>query len=150
MMVDNLGYGDIGVYGGGAIRGAPTPHIDQLASEGLKLTNFNVEPECTPTRSAFMTGRMPIRSGTSKVPRPGLPQGFHPDEYTLAELLRDAGYQSAAYGKWHLGDIEGRFPTDQGFDEWWGFAHSSAESMMDIQPGYDREFISSATCRRRG
>ena len=63
MLVDNLGYGDIGVYGGGELRGAPTPRIDQLASEGLRLTNFNVEPECIPSRAALMTGRMPIRSG---------------------------------------------------------------------------------------
>lgn len=141
MMVDNFGYGDIGVYGGGVVRGVPTPNIDKLASEGLKLTNFNVEPECTPTRSALMTGRMPIRSGTSKVPLPGLPQGLHPDEYTLAELLEDVGYQSAAYGKWHLGDKEGRYPTNQGFDEWWGFAHSSGETLNNIQPGYSEDLF---------
>jgi arylsulfatase len=139
MLVDNFGYGDLGVYGGGELRGAPTPRIDALAAEGLRLTNFNVEPECTPTRSAFMTGRLPIRSGTSKVALPGLPQGFTPWEYTLAELLHDAGYQSALYGKWHLGDRQGRYPTDQGFDEWWGFAHSSGETLNDIQPGWSEE-----------
>lgn len=121
-MADNLGYGDIGAFGGGAIRRAPTPRIDALAGEGLQLTNFNVEPECTPSRSAFFTGRLPVRSGTSKVAIGGLPQGMAPWEYTLAELLRDAGYQSAHYGKWHLGDRLRRFPTDQGFDEWRGFA----------------------------
>jgi len=67
MMVDNFGYGDLGSYGGGIVRGVPTPHLDKLAAEGLRLTNFNVEPECTPPRSALMTGRMPIRSGTSAV-----------------------------------------------------------------------------------
>ncbi len=136
MLVDNLGYGDLGCYGGGVVRGAPTPRLDKLATEGLRLTNFNVEPECTPTRAAFLTGRMPVRSGTSKVPLPGLPQGLTPWEYTLAELLHDAGYQSALYGKWHLGDKQGRYPTDQGFDEWWGFAHSSAETLNNIQPGF--------------
>jgi arylsulfatase len=136
MLVDNFGYGDLGVYGGGELRGAPTPRIDQLAAEGLRLTNFNVEPECTPTRSALMTGRLPIRSGTSKVALLGLPQGFTPWEYTLAELLHDAGYRTAMYGKWHLGDVQGRFPTDQGFDEWWGFAHSSGETLNNIQPGW--------------
>jgi arylsulfatase A-like enzyme len=139
MMVDNFGYGDLGSYGGGAVRGMPTPRIDKLAAEGLRLTNFNVEPECTPTRSALMTGRMPIRSGTSKVPLPGLPQGITPWEYTIAELFHDAGYQSAMYGKWHLGDKEGRYPTNQGFDEWWGFPHSSAETLNNIQPGYSAE-----------
>jgi arylsulfatase len=67
MMVDNLGWGELGVYGGGELRGAPTPRLDTLAEEGMRLLNFNVEPQCTPTRSAFMTGRRPIRSGTTKV-----------------------------------------------------------------------------------
>ncbi len=67
MMVDNLGWGELGIYGGGALRGAATPRLDKLASEGMRLQNFNVEPQCTPTRSAFMTGRRPIRSGTTKV-----------------------------------------------------------------------------------
>jgi len=136
ILTDNLGYGDIGAFGGGQLRGAPTPRIDGLAREGLRLTNFNVEPECTPTRSALMTGRMPIRSGTSKVAIGGLPEGISPWEYTLAQLLEDAGYQTAMYGKWHLGDVQGRFPTDRGFDEWWGFPHSSDESLRNVQPGY--------------
>ncbi len=136
ILTDNLGYGDIGVYGGGDVRGAPTPRIDQLAAEGLRLTNFNVEAECMPSRSALLTGRLPIRSGSSKVPLPGFPQGITPWEYTLAELLGDAGYISAHYGKWHLGDIQGRLPTDQGFDEWYGFPRSSGETLSSTQPGY--------------
>jgi len=67
MMVDNLGWGELGCYGGGILRGAPTPRLDQLAQEGIRFLNFNVEPQCTPSRSAFMTGRHPIRSGTTKV-----------------------------------------------------------------------------------
>ena len=66
--MDNLGYGEPGVYGGGITRGAPTPRIDQLAAEGTRLTNFNVEAQCTPSRSAIMTGRFSIRSGTHSVP----------------------------------------------------------------------------------
>lgn len=139
ILVDNLGYGDIGAYGGGEIRGAPTPNIDTIAHQGIKLTNFNVEPECTPSRSALMTGRLPIRSGTSQVPFPGLPQGMVPWENTIAELLGDAGYHSAHYGKWHLGDVQGRYPTDQGFDEWFGFPHSSAEAVWDSSAGYKKE-----------
>ena len=139
MLVDNLGYGDIGAYGGGEVRGAPTPRIDRLAAEGLRFTNFNVEAECTPTRSAFLTGRMPIRSGTSRVPLPGLPQGITPWEYTLAELLHDAGYRTAMYGKWHLGDRPGRMPTDQGFDEGWGFPLSSAETVGELQAGWSAQ-----------
>ena len=67
IMVDNLGWGELGCYGGGALRGASTPNLDKLATEGIRFQNFNVEPQCTPSRSAFMTGRHPIRSGTTKV-----------------------------------------------------------------------------------
>lgn len=67
MMVDNLGWGEIGCYGGGILRGAETPHLDNFAESGMKLLNYNVEPQCTPSRSALMTGRHPIRSGTTKV-----------------------------------------------------------------------------------
>ena len=73
---DNLGYGEIGAYGGGITRGAPTPRIDALAHEGTRLTNFNVEPSCTPSRSALMTRRYPIRSGTYSVPADGRPYGL--------------------------------------------------------------------------
>src|ERR1700747_3256733 len=68
VLMDNLGYGELGVYGGGITRGAPTPRLDKLASEGTRLTNFNVEAQCTPSRSAIMTGRFAIRSGTHSIP----------------------------------------------------------------------------------
>src|SRR5271165_7270269 len=71
ILMDNLGYGELGVYGGGILRGAPTPRIDKLASEGTRLLNFNVEAQCTPSRSALLTGRHPIRSGTANVPITG-------------------------------------------------------------------------------
>ena len=142
MLSDNLGYGDLGVYGGGTIRGAPTPRLDQLAAEGMRFTNFNVEVECTPSRSALMTGRHPIRSGTLRAAPPGLPNGLAPWEYTIAELLSDAGYDTAIYGKWHLGDIPGRFPTDQGFDEWWGFPFSTGVAMHSKLPGFDPKVAS--------
>jgi len=71
ILADNTGYGDIGVYGGGELRGAPTPRIDQFAAEGLRLTQFLVEPACTPSRAALMTGRYSIRSGLSLVAVPG-------------------------------------------------------------------------------
>ena len=70
---DNLGYGELGVYGGGVVRGAPTPRIDALAAQGLRLTNMKMEAQCTPSRSAVMTGRIPVRSGTTKIPLPGQP-----------------------------------------------------------------------------
>lgn len=136
MLVDNLGYGDLSCYSG-PIRGVTTPRIDTLASEGIRLCNFNTEPECTPSRSALMTGRMPIRSGTSTVVMSGGKDGLSPWEYTIAELLSDAGYATALFGKWHLGSSEGRYPTDQGFDEWYGIPRSSGETMWPDQPGFD-------------
>src|SRR5271165_5823680 len=71
LFADNFGYGELGSYGGGITRGAPTPRLDSLAREGTRLTNFNVEPSCTPSRSALMTGRHPIRDGTYSVPADG-------------------------------------------------------------------------------
>src|SRR5205823_10341638 len=76
MMADNLGYGEPGCYGGGILRGAPTPRIDRLAAEGLRLLNFNVENQCTPSRSALLTGRFALRSGTMRVSRGGAPYGL--------------------------------------------------------------------------
>jgi arylsulfatase len=138
MMVDNLGWGELGVYGGGELRGAATPRLDELASQGLMLQNFNVEPQCTPTRSAFMTGRRPIRSGTTRVVW-GVLYGLTNWEVTMAELFSDAGYRTGMFGKWHIGDIPGRFPTDQGFDEWYGVANTTDESEYSSQFQYDPE-----------
>jgi arylsulfatase len=136
MMVDNTGWGELGVYGGGVLRGAPTPRLDRFASEGLQLLNYNVEPQCVPSRSAFMTGRHPIRSGTTRVVW-GVPYGLTGWEQTMAELFSDGGYATAMYGKWHLGDIPGRFPTDQGFDEFYGILNTTDEAEYSVQVGFD-------------
>ena len=126
VLMDNFGYGEVGVYGGGAIRGAPTPNIDSIAHEGFQLTNYNVEAECTPSRASLMTGRQSIRTRLRIDGPPRNPwYGITKWEHTLAELLSDANYVTGLFGKWHLGDTEGRFPTDQGFDEWWGLPRSS-------------------------
>ncbi|MGI9315962.1 MAG: sulfatase-like hydrolase/transferase, partial [bacterium] len=138
MLVDNLGWGELGVYGGGELRGAPTPNLDQLAKEGLRLQNFNVEPQCTPSRSALMTGRHPIRSGTTKVVW-GMLYGMTRWEKTVAELMSDAGYSTGMFGKWHLGDSKGRFPTDQGFDEWYGIANTTDEALYSSNYAYDED-----------
>ena len=131
ILVDNVGWGDFGVYGGMT----PTPRIDKLANEGIRFNNYNVQAQCTPSRSAIMTGRMPIRSGTFRVPYPGEgTSGLAPWEYTIAELLSDAGYATALYGKWHLGDTEGRLPNNQGFDEWWGIKNSWDEAGYTSYP----------------
>jgi arylsulfatase len=95
MMVDNHGWGELGVYGGGVLRGAPSPRLDELASEGMQLLNFNVEPQCTPSRSAFMTGRHPIRSGTTKVVW-GVLYGMTSWEITVAELFSEASMNGTA------------------------------------------------------
>ncbi len=128
ILVDNLGYGELGVYGGGILRGAPTPRIDKLASEGMRLLNFNVEAQCTPSRSALMTGRFSIRSGTYAVPIGGVADGLTLWEITIAELLSGQGYATGMWGKWHLGSAEERFPTHQGFDEWYGIPRTYDEA----------------------
>ncbi len=120
ILADNVGYGDIGVYGGRELRGSPTPRIDQLAAEGLRLTQFLVEPSCTPSRAALMTGRYSIRSGLSLVAVAGTPFSLPESEITMAEMLHDAGYATAIFGKWHLGAQVYSQPQNQGFDEFYG------------------------------
>ena len=134
--MDNFGWGEPGFNGGGVIRGAATPRLDELAAEGLRLTNFNVEAQCTPSRSAIMTGRYAIRSGNGTIPLGGGVYGLVQWEITMAEMLADAGYATAMFGKWHLGHTEGRFPTDQGFDEWYGIPNSSDEAAWEALDGY--------------
>jgi len=141
ILADNLGWGELGCYGGGALRGAPTPRIDALAQEGLKFLNFNVESDCVPTRSALMTGRHPIRTGALQSVPAGLPQGLIPWEMTLGQLIGGKGYATACFGKWHLGDKEGRYPKDRGFDEWYGIPRTTNESMFSASPGFDPEVV---------
>jgi arylsulfatase len=136
VFMDNFGWGEPGFNGGGIIRGAPTPRIDKLAAEGLRLTNFNVEAQCTPSRSAIMSGRYAVRSGNGKIPLGGGVYGLVQWEVTMAEMLSEAGYATGMFGKWHLGHTEGRFPTDQGFDEWYGIPNSSDESAWMELDGY--------------
>jgi arylsulfatase len=140
MMADNLGYGDLGCYGGGEVRGMPTPRIDQLAREGLRFTQFLVEPGCTPSRAAFMTGRYAIRCGLSLVVLRGTPNTLQDGEVTLAEALREVGYATAMFGKWHLGMEEQSQPHNQGFDEYYGILNSTDESLFTSsmkRAGYD-------------
>ena len=141
VLADNLGWGELGCYGGGALRGASTPRIDALADEGLKCLNFNVESDCVPTRSALMTGRHPIRTGALQSVPAGLPQGIHPWEITLPQVLKQAGYDTAMFGKWHLGDRPGRYPNDRGFDEWYGIPRTSNETLFTQSPGFDQTVV---------
>jgi len=135
ILVDNWGWGDISVQGGTT----QTPNIDNLAGQGLRMTNFNVQNQCTPTRSALHTGRLPVRSGTQKVPAPGEPDGLALWEYTIAELLSDSGYATALYGKWHVGSKVGRLPNNHGYDEWWGINEGSNAAGYTDTPQFDPE-----------
>ena len=103
MLADNLGYGDVGVYGAGEVRGMPTPRIDQLAAESLRFTQFLVEPGCTPSRAGLMTGRYSIRVGLSKIILRGTANTLQDGEVTLGEVFKSKGYDTAYMGKWHLG-----------------------------------------------
>jgi arylsulfatase len=137
VFMDNFGYGELGSYGGGITRGAPTPRIDRLATEGIRLTNFNVEVQCTPSRAALMTGRYALRSGNGSVPITTGMYGLTQWEVTMAEMLSDVGYATGMFGKWHLGQTQGRFPTDQGFDEWYGIPNSTDESLWPDQAQFN-------------
>jgi arylsulfatase len=136
VFLDNFGWGEPGFNGGGIVRGAPTPQIDRIADQGMRLTNFNVEVQCTPSRSAIMTGRYAVRSGNGTVPLGEGVYGLVQWEITMAEMLSDVGYATGMFGKWHLGRTEGRFPTDQGFDEWYGVPNSTDESVYSSLPGF--------------
>jgi arylsulfatase A-like enzyme len=117
LLGDNVGYGDIGCYGAGEIRGMPTPRIDSIAAQGLRLTQYLVEPACTPSRAALMTGRYSQRLGLSTVIIANTPNTLQASEVTLGELFKSQGYATALAGKWHLGASEQSWPTKQGFDE---------------------------------
>jgi arylsulfatase len=107
---------------------ASTTAVDALAAEGMRLLNFNVEAQCTPSRAAILTGRYAIRTGNASIPIETPVYGLTQWEFTLAEMFSEVGYATGMFGKWHLGHTEGRFPTDQGFDEWYGIPNSSDES----------------------
>jgi arylsulfatase A-like enzyme len=141
ILADNLGWGELGCYGGGALRGAPTPRIDALAEQGLRCLNFNVESDCVPTRSALMTGRHPIRTGAIQSIPAGQPQGLIHWEITLGQLLQAQGYATGCFGKWHLGDKPERLPHARGFDEWYGIPRTSNEAMFTTTPGYDPSLV---------
>lgn len=127
IFADDMGYGDLSSYGHPTIH---TPNLDRMASEGQKWTNFYVGSSvCTPSRAAIMTGRLPVRNGmTSKVHRvlqPWSTNGMPQSEITIAEQLKKAGYNTGAFGKWHLGSKEQYLPVKQGFDYWYGIPYSN-------------------------
>ncbi|MGC1481964.1 MAG: arylsulfatase, partial [Chthoniobacterales bacterium] len=122
LLVDDMGWGDPGTYGGGLLIGAPTPNIDQMAADGLKLLCTYSQPTCTPTRAALMTGRIPTRSGLTRPTLSGETPTVNPweAENTAAKLLANSGYRTALSGKWHLGETDGSYPHQVGYDEYYG------------------------------
>lgn len=130
---DNLGIGEVAAYGGS--RGVPTPNIDKIGREGIRLTNFNVEYSCTPSRIALLTGRYATRAGED------YNAGTTLWENTIAEMLKPLGYASALYGKWDLGGEKWhtqRAPTNQGFDEWYGIPGTSHVAQFSSMPGFPK------------
>jgi len=142
--VDNLGLGELGCYGGGKVRGAETRRIDRFAGEGLQLWHYVAEPQCTPSRSALMTGRHAIRSGTHTATIGGEEGGIVAWERTMADVLSADGYATACFGKWHIGAERGRWPTDHGFDEWYGPPRSYDECLWPDDPWYDPQVAPAA------
>lgn len=114
---DDFGYGDSGPYGGGVGRGMPTPNIDRMSAEGMTFFSFYAQASCTPGRAAMMTGRFPNRSGMTTVAFQGQGGGLPAAEWTLASVLKQAGYQTFFSGKWHLGESDYALPNAHGFDE---------------------------------
>ena len=134
LLIDDMGWGDPGCYGGGAAIGAATPHMDRLAQEGLKLTSAYSQPTCTPTRSAILTGRLPVRTGLTRPILAGDKITKNPwaDEISLPKLLSDAGYTTVLSGKWHVGESVGMRPHEVGFDEYYGYYPAQKELSQSV------------------
>lgn len=140
IMTDDVGWGDLGSYGGGVMRGAPTPNLDQMADEGMRFVNYYGQASCTAGRASFVTGRVPIRTALSGVLAPGDPNGLTDQTPTIAQYLKEAGYTTVQLGKWHLGDKPANFPTANGFDEMYHmlpyYAGVYAYEDLDLHPNF--------------
>ncbi len=125
--------GDLGAYAGGEGRGQPTPNLDRMAAEGMTFYSFYGQPSCTPGRAAIMTGRIPNRSGMTTVAFQGQGGGLPHAEWTIASVLKTAGYQTFFAGKWHLGEADYALPNAQGFDvmKYCGLYHLNAYTYAD-------------------
>jgi arylsulfatase A-like enzyme len=131
IFTDDQGYNDVGCYGSPNIQ---TPNLDRMASNGIRFTDFYVTSSvCSPSRASLLTGRLPARNGIGGVLVPGQ-NGLAPSEITIAEMLKERGYKTACYGKWHLGDNTEYLPTKQGFDEYFGIPYSNDMYISSGQP----------------
>lgn len=127
IFADDLGSGDLSCYGHPTIR---TPHLDRLAADGIRFTQFySAAPLCSPSRAALMTGRYPVRSGINFVLFPDSPGGLPDSELTIAQLLKQRGYATQIVGKWHLGHLPPYLPTRHGFDHYFGIPFSNDMSL---------------------
>jgi arylsulfatase len=133
ILSDDFGYGDSTPYGGGPGRGMPTPNLERLANEGMTFFSFYAQPSCTPGRAAVQTGRIPNRSGMTTVAFQGQGGGLPAAEWTLASVLKTAGYQTFFTGKWHLGEDDYALPIAHGYDEmkYCGLYHLNAYTYGD-------------------
>jgi arylsulfatase len=116
ILIDDIGFGDLGIPELNSVRGYETPSINKIADEGVRFTRMYTEPSCTPTRVAFMTGRQPYRNGMGNTSVDISGFGLAAKEVTLAEILSESGYNTVHIGKWHMGDIKEAWPNHQGFD----------------------------------
>jgi len=142
ILFDDLGYGDIGAYGSRSIR---TPHIDRLAEQGVLFRQaYSASPYCSASRAGLLTGRYPIRAGMDHVIQPaggwkdwavrlaGWNRRLPAEEITLADVLSEAGYATAIFGKWHLGSASPSLPTEMGFDTFYGLHYSNDQGEPEV------------------
>jgi arylsulfatase len=116
ILIDDVSFGQMGTRTLNYVTGIDTPSINQLANESMSLMRMYTEPSCTPTRTALLTGRHPVRAGVDEVKVALVGEGLASGEVTIAEILKETGYNTAHVGKWHQGDIEQAYPHNQGFD----------------------------------
>ena len=147
ILTDDQGYGDLGCFGSPNI---DTPHLDRLAGDGMRFTSFYAAPICGPARAALMTGCYAPRISLGFNHKPTDTTGIHPDELTVAEMLRSEGYKTCLVGKWHLGDADPFLPTRHGFDQYFGLPYSN--DMLpwhEMLPVRDNEPPEQQAIRRR-
>ena len=148
LLADDLGFADVGFHGSEI----KTPNIDQLAAAGARLESFYVQPVCSPTRAALMTGRYPIRHGLQVgVVRPWAQYGLPHDERTLPQALKEAGYETAIVGKWHLGHFQPEYlPTHRGFDHQYGHYNGAIDYFTHVRDGGFDWHRDDKVCRDEG